>query len=128
MEDNKYYTPDIEDLYIGYRCETYNAMNGEWVTDTLNGYNIQELYMTIESVLSVYIKTKYLDKEDIESLGWVWSEQHGWYTFGENQEWLMVIGTTVPLWVNVWNDQGGWYQGECKSINELRKLIKWLNI
>jgi hypothetical protein len=77
--ENKYYTPEIEELHVGMYCE--------WLRDPAN-----EIYIPVEltaNMLSLTLNTtgsnfeklnvpgpisyrvKYLDREDIESLGWV---------------------------------------------------------
>lgn len=81
--ENKYYTPTIEELKVGLECE--------WLADPAN-----EVYKPVEltaNMLSLTLDTtgwnferlgvpgpltnyriKYLDAEDIESLGWIKSQ------------------------------------------------------
>ena len=158
----KYYTPDIEDLYIGYECEIFErlAFSPEKIWqkyicgDTHCAYDesFDPLYQ--QSVVLVYenntpwVRTKYLDKSDIESLGWN-------HTGGQ----LMSVGrkdfetkfhllqfycarvdniglSTIKIMTKeddfVMGSYRGYdrvlYDGECKSINELKKIMQWFNI
>jgi hypothetical protein len=84
--ENKYYTPDISEFYIGFeyilrlkpqiennyignyivrRLKDSNFNDFEWISNTLNNPN------KLDEIL-----VKYLDKEDIESLGF---EYHDMY-------------------------------------------------
>lgn len=64
-QETKYYTPDIEEFHVGFECEAkvieigwqHSVMSAvpEYVKDYLNK--------------GVY-RVKYLDREDIEGLGW----------------------------------------------------------
>lgn len=83
--ENKYYIPDINDLFEGYECEKiffcefdthYNCPNYEsWVelytSDKINSY---PYIMTNDDLFKAHqlgnFRTKYLDREDIESLDW----------------------------------------------------------
>ena len=71
--ENKYYTPNLEDLYIGYECEIRTPL--KWITGIfpelvylnpeLNEFGNDELMRAAHAIL----RTKYLIKEQIESLG-----------------------------------------------------------
>lgn len=71
--DNKYYTPSVEEFYIGFECEIYNS-NNEWFPILFTKghlYNDLKFIDKFEDNLENSFRVKYLDKEDIESLGWV---------------------------------------------------------
>jgi hypothetical protein len=77
--ENKYYTPKIEELHVGFECEiqsSYGWQKGSYPTifqeDTLSGFEVNDLgvFKTLEKRYK-YLRVKYLDREDIESLGWV---------------------------------------------------------
>jgi hypothetical protein len=92
--DNKYYTPELEEFCIGFEYEEYQqkewnklisppkSLGYEWVkkvfdTSTSLGkikHNVEGMNWMIDGVDKGHptckIKVKYLDKEDIESLGW----------------------------------------------------------
>lgn len=81
---NKYYTPSIEELYIGFECEitwdrTATRQSGYygietvedvyWYNQKLELLHIQEFQDKDSQYSKFDIRVKYLDKEDIESLG-----------------------------------------------------------
>lgn len=72
--ENKYYTPEISEFYVGFEYQgmerTLNRANiaKGWIENTYNaGYSLERLQ---ETITKEDIRVKYLDKEDIESLGW----------------------------------------------------------
>jgi hypothetical protein len=70
MGESKYYTPSIEEFHIGFEyevlAEDFGINTFLWLKHT-NPYRIEILENFIESK---YVRVKYLDREDIESLGW----------------------------------------------------------
>lgn len=136
MEENKYYIPDMEDVYIGYEFElqTINGWKKGKFPELLKCNS--ELYEfgndDFMKLAHAICRTPFLTKEQIEvEKEWEWSERNGWFAHGENDEWLLNVGSSdkIPLWINMWNDDTGeTYFGYCKSINEFRKICKWLNI
>lgn len=139
MSEFKYYTPLIEELFIGYlgelrykdpTWESYTISNGG-----LLDFIIQQLYNQKDGEF----RTKYLDQADIESLGWVDQNDE---SMGQNSGYLfkgfLFPGTKSPLVLKFWDNNKrinisavGWgnlFDGECKSINELRIIQKLLGI
>ena len=75
----KYYIPEIEELRVGFECEiqsSYGFQKGIFpevlYLDTLSGFRADEIG-AIEAVKSSNIRVKYLDSEDIESLGFIFN-------------------------------------------------------
>lgn len=74
--ENKYYTPTIEEFHVGFEFERDNLPC--IVSDNMYfGYmNLEQMHKDGEPVnyfkhsVPDSIRVKYLDKEDIESLGW----------------------------------------------------------
>jgi len=67
MKD-KYYTPEIEEFHVGFEFEEW--INGSWGTDIFEPdvyCDDRDIY--VRGVDKDTIRVKYLDKEDIESLG-----------------------------------------------------------
>jgi hypothetical protein len=148
-QQNKYFTPDISELHVGYEYYT------EWKDGTLRKIIIDEyidrngdgdlpqafwgLSNGICGGSSVHpVMTKYLDREDIESLGWVFTEKSVDATFytlntGDKQKdtienrWRLRTEKGTRIWITQGYD---WrrFLGECKSVNELRMLMKMLKI
>jgi len=141
---NKYYTPEIEDLYVGYECEHTSNMSSfivedydDVVKDKLTSTDLRWYiqWAEEENSLKKFIRTKYLDQSDIESLGWVCQE----YTQdGYNQSYTKLVSSESGYdliycagWGGKWqiDDRGnGVFWGEIKSINELKKIMQYLNI
>jgi hypothetical protein len=78
MEESKYYTPTIEEFHIGFEyevlAEDFGINTFLWLKHT-NPYRIEILENFIESN---YVRVKYLDREDIESLGWKPDKERQW--------------------------------------------------
>jgi hypothetical protein len=67
--ENKYYTPTIEEFCVGFEYE--ELMDGKWWSPTFN-FSKDTTLRTFERKLGFnLIRVKYLDREDIESLGFV---------------------------------------------------------
>lgn len=73
--DIKYYTPTIDEFHVGFEYQLRNELGkDEWSTYTFDDKFLQLYYPknfdTIESeIRDNNIRVKYLDREDIESLG-----------------------------------------------------------
>jgi hypothetical protein len=68
MDEDKYYTPEIQEFYVGFEYETYNDRCDSWMHSFYEtGHDarnspLNELDMSKERV-------KHLDEDDIKSLG-----------------------------------------------------------
>ncbi len=144
-ENNKYYIPDIEDLHVGYICEVQQLRDGdpenrEFIPTKLNELSEMDLFD-----LSEYFsrcRTKYLDKEDIESLGWSYRgkisnanikdyESIIEYNMSTINHEYKLYYTSINIIISRWGHNSttsSIYQGECKSINELKKIMQWIKI
>ena len=144
-EQNKYFTPDIEDLHINYECE--QKLESEWISFVIDHKSflytsLRDLETSEESV----IRTKYLDTDDIISLGWIKTDLEGYFV-KENERSLYrleYIGTWLDInqilkqrypqfdinYPGEFHEASdrGLFSGECKSINELRIIHKLLKI
>lgn len=66
----KYYTPEIEEYHVGF--EYYWRNSDGYTQDELIPNTIKNVEQIIDIQNPIYeIKVKALDREDIESLGWV---------------------------------------------------------
>lgn len=138
MEENKYYIPEIEDLYIGYELEVLEAIYTCDLLDftiTTNKYAkgvIQRGYDidTIKS-LNLNIRVPYLTKEDI--IGWeniVEIDDVGAFEATKNKKGTdyKVCWTTDNV-LSVWEYGNDCiYRGDCRCINDFRLIMKLLNI
>ena len=69
---DKYYTPEISEFFVGFEYETsylqdYDTWKKEILEEDDAGY-FQSIYSG--DAIPTEFRVKYLDKEDIESLGW----------------------------------------------------------
>lgn len=154
MQENKYYTPNIEDLFVGYEFQYRSITTAHWAE---SAYHTLWYDMTDDSKIDDYfdleaIRTKYLDKEDIESEGWTYTtilveddeeDDHfvdgyaknmistdgldRWYTLEEfsNNRIKIVYGYYNNSVSQTWKTL---FEGKCPSLNELRKVSKLLGI
>jgi len=137
--ENKYYTPDIEDIHIGYECEIYRGQ------DTWTKYIFQEedlfgrFYEQGEKInlKKVEFRTPYLTKEQIESKGWEidkysfiimditnnneLGDEH-LFRFFKNE--FSIIFHNEKHTITIRNKEDILYSGKCLSINEFRKICK----
>lgn len=121
-EDKKYYTPEISELHIGYQCEVKNY-KGIWENTKIKDDECSYWQIWIDKQ---EIRTKYLDSSDIISLGFEYikcfdSYQNNnmsiWFNKFRNQERIVIsFGEFSTL------------SFERKSINELKTIIKLLNV
>lgn len=144
MEDNKYYTPTIEEFHVGFEFE-YKPKEGPWVhvypetwmspnkgmllqycteTELLRNINVQDQCLKrIDE-----IRVKYLDQSDIESLGWRFGTND--YVFPENKN--VTYGQYKLLFNNneleIIHLSGTLFRGIIKNKSELIKLMQQLNI
>jgi hypothetical protein len=71
---DKYYVPDISEFHVGFECERLTSKDStDWqpyiVTSATWSSNAMWCMIRDEGEL---FRVKYLDREDIESLGWVY--------------------------------------------------------
>jgi hypothetical protein len=140
--ENKYFTPDIEDIRVGYEYEKYIAGSGnEYEKLTFNG-DLEQLQFFIncyrQNLQDGWLRVPYLTVEQIEAEGWE-------ITFRELKpapykvDWINARKGDYDLWINLaihdsmklGIDKTKWgilYRGHCKDINTFRQIIKLLKI
>ena len=137
---NKYYTPDISEFYVGFEYEECGWLYNPSRPDNIfkqKIFNVED-YIEVdgEYFLSSYLKekairVKYLDKEDIESLGWketvhnkVKCFELGFYKlFWFNQPFI-----SIECILNCTSNTTQIFRGTIKNKSELKKLLKQLGI
>jgi len=143
---NKYFTPDIEDIHVGYECE---ILKETWEPFKFNVKEIIPVFARVNSktILSDKIKVPYLTKEQIEAElinDWKFNELTS--TFQKK-----IIRENFILNVDIYYNnffkklqikvieeheefnklsktEYNLYNGQCKDINTFRKIIKLLGI
>ena len=141
--DAEYYTPDVEDIHIGFECEI-NYPKG-WIpikvedlyTDS-DGYgNAYEVEHTIKNSPQD-IRVLCLTKEQIEAEGWKVTQQMMYCEHIMSKDKNSLIYNSVNRELRLFKpieDMGIEldynkivFDGSCKSINEFRVIIKLLNL
>lgn len=131
MENKKYYTPEISELFIGYECE---ALSDDFVFGfDWRPYRVSDLNEKLSQQFLKLLRTPYLSKEDIIDLGW----EHKQYVKDSKlvynfvkEDWYLEfwVGQIPYIEIGRENYDTG-FAGNCKSKNELLKLMKdYLNI
>lgn len=127
--EEKHYTPDIEDLCVGYEYEI------ELPTGWMNKKSVWQKFVIREGedFPSFYkdkrdkIRVPYLKKEQIESFGFNFVRDilapH--YELGDYS--ITYFPKDKELIINL-KDIDIIYQGKCRCINDFRKILKLLEI
>lgn len=125
----KYYTPSIEEFRVGFQFEVnYGSIeNPNWVVDSL--YTDQQVNV-LPFMITSNIRVKYLDKEDIESLGW--SCENGYYPsemlFLKGAYYLTLYpGHEINVLITNANERP-YFDGQVKNKTELITLLRQLGI
>lgn len=159
-KENKYYTPEIEEFHVGFE---YEIKHLDGTKTTLSGnpekdkpvfkkdykkeiYTIEDWFNIWQGLENNNVRVKYLDKEDIESLGFKLikigdpfstkalifkiQKEEGFNTGKE----IIIIKYSNTLLTMTIRNYGSYANEECsiqiniKNKSELRKLLKQLNI
>ena len=128
----KYYTPEAGELTIGMEVELLHSTNG-WVK-----YINPDIKPLDANSLKEGVRVKFLDREDIESLGWKlqYSENTMWDYYKKegtdnvlyhDKKDLITNGVWIK-WMNHNNSQ--WHPSRymLKNKTELNKLMKFKGI
>jgi len=152
---NKYYVPDITELYVGFKCEMKNSsdpIHFDWEHCTFKDDFSNELsedycfeYLRTD-LKEENIRVKYLDREDIESLGF--NDKHynniqsrsSYFKIKENNDvyqiavyWHMLKDDRESL-IRIYKGKMHNYpyteifRGEIKNKSELKVLLNQLKI
>ena len=122
VEDNKYYTPEIEELHINMEC-FYDGERHKIISSN----NLSKEALN-------HITLKWLDKSDIEDLGWKFNDylteiRVGDLFYKDTFQLILVPSTHEGLVVYITNnDDRELFNGLVKNKSELRKLMQMLSI
>jgi len=148
MENNNnelYYTPNIEEFHVGFEYEakviSENYSHYEFSDVPRVGINWGDLegkYLNIIELLLLRkkIRVKYLDKEDIESLGFIYSstrrqyelyhtDRQSRYEINENNNTYTISLCSLTKEIHI---PYNLFIGLIKNKSELKKLLKQLEI
>jgi hypothetical protein len=130
-----YYTPEIEEFHVGFEYEVMIPEKSIWSKEVffLNDSHIDLVkWVNIQDEFTIHkIRVKYLDTEDIESLGWVDGETMGLsgYLFNwrnEDEKFQMYEDREFTQIYN-WEDQII-FQGTIKNKSQLKFIMTCLGI
>ena len=134
--ENKYYTPSIEEFRVGFEYEykdlAHNLKDFEWFKDSIkyDGYDYIIPSYIQKWINEGNVRVKYLDKEDIESLGWKWEILETktcikMYIFKQYHLNIDMYKSKLAIYTN---DTIKLFEGTIKNKSELQVLMKQLRI
>jgi len=154
--ENKYYTPKIEEFHVGFEYE-YRKKGAKWQNneddEVASDLECDDIITLKSDIKNNLVRVKYLDKKDVEELGWKHDpnydgeempslfEKHG-HSLGFSIDQQMTPKDTCYL-LYLFPDQfvvidsiykcGSGreemlFRGYIKNISELKKLMQQLNI
>lgn len=124
MKDEKYYTPQLEEIHNGFECEI-KIVTGAWLRKVFDHNTVfipKRLFENDE------IRVKHLDHDDIVSLGWAdSSSEYAHYSIKINGERLFMF--MHPNRVKIYNDDDFCiFSGHLLNKSELSRLMRQLGI
>jgi len=122
--ENKYFTPDIEDIHAGYECEL--LIYDKWEPNTIKPYTA--LASVVRCIKDQIIRVPHLTKEQIEAEGWIacyFKDSVKCHFVKKDFELFIYEDNFISIISKSFNFL---YKGECKDINTFRKIIKLLKI
>lgn len=129
----KYYTPSIQEFHVGFEYEV-NYGNNNWVKESLYS---KEQVNVLPFMNTNNIRVKYLNKEDIESLGWKSSDRliREFYIKDKNVVYYLNSIPNGKIHIKQeWNpykevvNTEDLFIGYLKNKSELQRLMKQLGI
>ena len=132
--ESKYYTPDIAEFYVGFEYEQIEIVGKsgyyeqDWV-NTICTAGFGTFDEDIGDLNDGYIRVKYLDREDIESLGFIAKYKD------REKENMYYMNPAISLWfvehmslIRIVAPNGRNFTGIIKNKSELKKLLIQLSI
>ena len=125
--ENKYFTPDIEDLHIGYECELKET--DSWNITVLDEDHVVGI-IYLKQRHNYDVRVPYLTKEQIEAEGWELLSEDKYLQFIKPGYSISYVEKLHLLIVIVLEEKQSnvRYSGKCKDINTFRKISKLLGI
>jgi len=131
---SKYYTPTIDEFHEGFECQYTAGKKYGYIDCIIDWQNMN--YISLARNVEKKYRVKYLDKEDIESLGWKAIEdfqalQLGipqiFYVYNSENK-IYKLRHSQPDHLVITATQFNIFEGRIKNKNELKKLMKQLGI
>ncbi len=137
MKD-KYYTPTLDEFHVGFEFESNYvlfeelSMKNDWTKIILSDRHNWFYDAYVNDAVPTEFRVKYLDKDDIEELGFntedngeCYNKSIGWMIIGI-YPWEDVNGKPNEYKISV--DTETVFHGVIKNKSELKRLLKQLNI
>lgn len=124
MEKDKYYVPDLEEFHVGFEFEC--LLGDKWFEIKARLHHFcKTKYTEISLMEGGELRVKYLDQEDIESLGFFKWPDDDIYDLGEFQ--LHLGRYDDPYKVEIYDDNSEYcFVGVIKNKSELKKVLKMI--
>jgi hypothetical protein len=129
--ENKYYTPEIEDFNVGFEYEYFDKTddNEKLLFQVNSGIPLEIIENWIQNNK---VRVKYLDREDIESLGYNYSfrfnEGYLQDNYKHKSNYSLLTYSPNSNFLSITNCESGEFLGVVKNKSELKKLLQQLNI
>lgn len=122
-----HYTPTIDEFHVGFEYEEYcdSGWDSGWEPRVFTIID----YATIENLLyhDEDIRVKYLDREDIKSLGWIDYDLSNDGRYKDiYEDWVLLTDNTIISLYK--NGDARFIDGIIKNKSELKKIMKQLGI
>lgn len=139
-EEKKYYTPSVEEFHVGFEYEAAYAGNTSTSTSEPVALGEYESLVCREgNVLkldpSISFRVKYLDREDIESLGWEFVPDNSvgdgdfrWYDLFQKGEFSIALSFETRGTNVIHKNRSVVFDGAIRNKSELQRVMKMLGI
>lgn len=143
MENNKYYTPSIEEFHVGFKFElleplkqgAVSAFEG-WQKLTVKDISLLSNKYFKELFKQKYIRVKYLDSIDIQDLGFELLHNDGdalEFNIADKYDeitylWFDYETHNIDIYVGDGYDKDYLFQGTIKNKSELKKVLKMIGV
>jgi hypothetical protein len=124
MKENKYYTPLVEEFHTGFFYE--ELIDGNWIkTKVYLIYDVEFIVDNIRHYCGDKIRVKYLDREDIESLGFIiQSEENPIITSYRAKDYtLYVREDSIRIYKGPYSCEEVLFKGNIKNKSELKRIL-----
>ena len=146
--ENKYYKPDLEEFHLGFEYEAESTRypdRNNWHPET---FYLNKGHLNLVTINTLYhnkVRVKYLDKEDIESLGFIheggklsmYGSQYYIKTLKDaiNHDTIIRLEKTQGIIQITTEHEGGMdskpyvlFNGFCKNKSELKRILKQIGV
>ena len=139
MGKEKYYTPSIEEFYVGFEFEKYDDRKAHYLNEGLTNWHkhIYGLKSIRLSQLPTHlynntIRVKYLDASDIEELGFVlepYFKDVDYFGYRKGNIRLYLLeNDRIEITTEDKKFESYYFLGVIKNKSELKKVLNMLNI